>query len=352
MQNKKILFVCIIFILHSTYSFSQEKKKHSKKVKITPIPYLNYSSTLGLFYGLGAVASYKTNKNDTISPASITGASYIRTTNKSWYTIAFAQLFFNEDKWRVVSAVGTGVFNFQTYLDLPFTEPTFFNYGSTTTMATVQVFRKIYKRNYIGAGYFYNNIETKFNELPVDSITKNNSLQLIYLNDSRNSVYYPTKGHKIRAKLSSYPKFIGNSKSFTILQVLYNAYFGRKRNVLATRVYGKLGLKKNLDFQRQVLINGIDLRGYTSGKYRGDGMFDLQAEYRYNFKKEQFGIVAFGGLGTLYGSNIEDFNWKLYPSIGTGFRYVAIKKLKARIGFDVAYGKEDFAFYFRLGETF
>lgn len=331
---------------------AKEKHKKEHKVQISPIPYINYSQSQKFMYGLVGILTFKMSAKDTISPKSTVGASYIRTTRGTWFTAGFAQLFFDEDKWRVVLMAGTGTYNFQTYLDETGIEPGFYDYGSDTDVITARVLRKIYKKNYLGLAYFYNRVDTKFSELPIEQSVNSNAFQLIYLNDTRDGFYFPTHGNKAMVMVSFYPTWVGNNTDVAIVNANFNKYFKTKRNdVIAARAYAKFGTG-SLDFQRQVVFGQVDLRGYASGKYRGDGKFDVQGEYRYNFRNSRLGLVGFGGLGTLYGAEIDDFNWKLYPSIGAGFRYLAVKSTGMRFGMDVARGKDEWAFYFRIGESF
>lgn len=76
-----------------------------------------------------------------------------------------------------------------------------------------------------------------------------------------------------------------------------------------------------------------------------------QGEYRYSLK-EKIGLVGFVGLATIYGSDNDSFNWKLYPGAGAGVRYRAFKTVKFNIGLDAALGKDDWGVYFRIGEAF
>lgn len=333
-------------------SVEVEPQKERKKVEIVPFPYINYSNTLGFAYGLGGLVTFKMNQEDQISPRSTVGATYMRTTNKTWMTVIFAQLYFKEDQWRVVSAGGFGDYRFQTYMEIPGEdEGNFYPYSSTTDFFTVRLLRNLGNKNFVGLGYFYNKVNTDFYTLDEENDVKSNSLLLMYLGDHRNDVYYPTKGSKASVMLNYYPKWMGNNKNFEILNAYYNQYFpSGKNNVIAARAFLKAG-SNNLDFQRQVVINSVDLRGYTDGKYRGDGKMDIQGEYRWNFLP-RMGAVGFGGLATIYGSDTDRFNWKLYPSIGVGVRYLAVKSTKMRLGLDVARGKDEFAFYFRIGESF
>lgn len=246
---------------------------------------------------------------------------------------------------------GFGNYAFQTYLDEPEIETGFYDYDSKSSIFTLRALRKVYKKNYVGLGYYYNKAHTVFKELPSESTLITNFLQLIYLHDSRNNVYFPTKGIKASFQYTVYPKWMNETESFGLVNACINAYVPTKRNnVWVFRANSKFGTKE-LEFQKQVVLGGVDLRGYADGKYRGTGKFDVQTEFRYQLPK-RFGLIGFTGLATIYGSDIEEFNWKLYPTMGLGARYTAVKSTNMRFGVDVARGKDDWAFYFRIGESF
>lgn len=78
-----------------------------------PIPYINYSRSVGFAFGLIPLAMYKVNKEDTISPASISGLGSIYTTNETWFGIFFQRFYLDEDNWRLTTAGGLGAINFQ-----------------------------------------------------------------------------------------------------------------------------------------------------------------------------------------------------------------------------------------------
>ncbi len=351
----KIACIVLCSLLFSIQNIAaQEKETHQKKqrkVQFTPIPYINYSQSQKLMYGAIGMATFRTSQNDSISPRSIAGASYVATARGSWFGNGFAKLFFKEDDWRLTAMAGTGNYNFQTYIEAPEIPANFYDYSSESTIVSLRGFRRVHKKNYLGLGYYYSQVNTQFADLPEESTLTSQALQLIYMNDSRNAVYFPTQGIRAMLIYTSYPKWLDNEKNFGILTAYFNTYLATpKNNVWALRAYAKVGTS-DLFFQRQVVIGQVDLRGYTNGKYRGDGKFDLQAEYRWQIAKK-LGLVGFGGLGTLVGSDQEDFNGKIYPSIGAGIRFKAVESTGMRFGLDVARGKDDWAFYFRLGEAF
>lgn len=351
---KKYFLVLLILMGFSIEVEAQNDSlptKHTKKIQFNPIPYVNYSQSQKFMYGLYGILTFNTKAHDELSPRSTFGGGYIRTTRGSWFGNAFAQLFFDQDKWRIVAMAGKGNYNFQTYIDEVGVPTDFYDYSSNTIVAVIRIMRKVYKRNYLGLGYYYNDVDTKFETLPIDSTLTSNALNVLYLNDSRDNVYFPHKGIKAMVMYTMYPEWMGNKKNFGILNAYLNKYISTPgNNTWALRAMAKIGTT-NLDFQRQIVISSVDLRGYTSGKYRGDAKMDIQAEFRYNLKPK-FGLVGFGGLGTLFGSDIEEFNKKIYPSIGLGFRILAVKSTGMRFGMDVARGRDDWNFYFRIGEAF
>ena len=94
-----------------------------------------------------------------------------------------------------------------------------------------------------------------------------------------------------------------------------------------------------------------DIRGYSQGKFRGEQIVALQAEYRWN-PHEKIGFVAFIGSAMVFnGMNSED-NGILLPDIGTGFRYNVFPDNHMNVGMDIAVGKDDWGLYFRIGESF
>jgi len=143
----------------------------------------------------------------------------------------------------------------------------------------------------------------------------------------------------------------GSARDYTILEAAANAYFGLQKNaVLAARVFAKAGLG-NVPFEEQAVMVGTDLRGYASGKYRGEQKYTFQAEYRRPLFK-RFGAVAFGGFGWVADDVSRIRLADILPSIGLGVRYLMIPAYGINVGIDFAVGKDDKAFYFRIGEAF
>jgi len=326
--------------------------KNSGEFKI--VPYLNYSRTIGFGFGLIPMYSFNTSKTDHISPKSVIGLSGIYTTNKSYAVGLFGNMFFKEDKWRLQYGLGFADYNFQTYYAPIVGEGFFYDYTTKIKFGTVNVKREVGKNLYLGLGYAYEHLITKFDIAEPNDTTVINQLQFIGLHDSRDNVNYPKDGMLLMVKFNYMPTWMSNVDNTQIIIVNLNKYIAvhGNRDVVALRFHTKSGLK-NVNFQQQPVLGGVDLRGYSSGKYRGDGVLDLQGEYRWNFpNKLNLSVVGFAGIGTLYGSENETFDWKLYPSIGAGVRWTVLTSSHINIGTDVGFGKDDWGIYFRFNEAF
>ena len=63
-------------------------------------------------------------------------------------------------------------------------------------------------------------------------------------------------------------------------------------------------------------------------------------------------MVGFLGVATAVDSPSEIAFNDLLPGVGFGIRYMMIPSEKINVGIDVAFGKNDWGVYFRIGEAF
>ncbi|TRZ42004.1 BamA/TamA family outer membrane protein [Robertkochia solimangrovi] len=331
---------------------SLQNDKKQKKIDLTVMPFINYNRDLKFMFGVIPMAMYRPMKNDTISPKSLSGISAVYTTNGSYFIALFNKLYLSEDTWRINFFAVTGDHNSQFFMD-DLDAPGFYDYGTKTSIISIGAQRKIMEHLYGGLTYTFSYFDTDYeDEVQPSSITRTHGIELSALWDTRSDVYYPYNGRKVRLRWITYPEWFGNESNANRVVTILNQYYGVRKDtdVIAARFFGSFGLG-DIPFEQQVTLGGKDIRGYSEGKYRGDGQIAIQGEYRYNFS-QKMGLVGFAGLSTIYGSDTEDFNWDLYPGIGVGYRYRAFKAVKFNIGLDAAVGKGDWGLYFRIGEAF
>lgn len=355
----KIVFslLLIVFSLITISSWAQDipssvdsKDSTEKNFNFLPIPYIEYNRSTGFGFGAIPMGMYKLNKNDTVSPASISGLIGVYTTNNTWYSIFFQQLYFNQDNWRITAAGGLGNYKFQFFIDAPIYD--FVDYASDFGFIYLNVNRRIFSKLYGGVHYTYISYKTSFGDIPNAKETTQNGVGIILSFDNRSDVYYPRHGFITDADWSSYPTYLGNETASDKIDFDFNQYIGvrKDKDVIALRANIGVGLG-DLPFEQQFIVGGNDIRGYTDGKYRGNQLIAVQGEFRWNFYKK-FSAVGFAGLATVFESINEDQNGQLLPAIGCGMRYNVLEKYHMNVGFDIAVGVEDWGFYFRVGEAF
>ena len=351
-------YVCILFFLFPVISWGQGESPEKKSNIITrtsfrPLPLVSYNRSKGYILGAMLTAFTQIEKNDTISPPSrtIIGAGF--TGNKSWFGMAGQQLYLKQDKFRVVWALGTGKSNFQYFEIIDESgEGMYIDYNTTIDFFLASAVYKFYKHLYGGLRYTQSNSLTKFEDPSPrpDEQRELRSLGIMLNLDTRDYVYYPSKGIYVGSQLNWNAKWLGSDDEFTSMTVFANHYIRlNSTSVLASRLYVYAGLGE-VPFVGQRSIGGKDLRGYTQGTYRSDKKTALQTEWRYNFYKK-WGAVAFAGMAYAFETETAAASG-LLPAGGVGLRYSIIPKMKMNAGIDFAAGKNDFGVYFRVGEAF
>lgn len=318
-----------------------------------PVPYVNYSRSLGFGIGFLPMGMYNVNPKDTISPSSISGLLGMYTTNGTWFGMGFTQLYLKQDKYRVTTAFGLGNINFQFYSDNDFS-PGFVDYSTAAVFAYLGVQRKVYKKLYLGLNYTYLKYDTEFeNDLNLDlqTISHLHGIGLSAAWDGRDNVYYPTGGFQLNLNYTSFPSIFNDNESNKV-EIDFDKYWGvkQKRDVIAFRTYVGLAVG-NLDFNQQFVVGRTDIRGYAEGAFRGDQLVAVQGEYRWNPMKK-LGFVGFFGSAMVFNSPNESANGQFLPGGGAGIRYMVFPKNKMNVGIDVGVGKDDWSFDFQIGESF
>lgn len=331
----------------------EEKKSSSKmnKTRFAAIPVLNYNESTGL--GLGALVGlfYPVNQKDEVSPPSSTMLFGFYAKNKT-NAFGLAQKFYlKKDTYRLTMALVRASVNFQFYNEN--IAGGFIDYNTGARFVLLQAERRVVKNFYLGLKYRYNRSRTTF-DIPIEydppEVTYSGLGPVISF-DSRDSVFGPHKGQLIKLETVINHDVFGSARDYTVFEAAANAYFALPKNsVLAARFFAKVGVG-DVPFEDQAIMVGTDLRGYSSGKYRGEQKYTFQAEYRRALYK-RVGAVAFGGFGWV-ADNISQIRLaEILPSAGIGVRYLMIPAFGINVGVDFAVAKDDTAFYFRIGEAF
>jgi len=352
------LILIVIIVCYTASGFGQFETDTSKRVNFAAIPFINYDHTFGLTLGAMGQMFYKLDINDTISPSSSTGVFGMYTTNKTYFAAAFQRFYIKEDTWRIMGAAGLGNINFQYWQEIPIIDGAFIGFNTEATFAMIRIERRVYKQLYAGINSIYSKAKTEYDvpdyfpdSLRFDERNLNNlGYQFNY--DMLEHQINPYEGFNIEFKNRFYREWMNNINNFEKYELTYNHYYQIKneRNILATRIKATIAAG-DVPFQGQNVVGQDDIRGYSSGKYRDNQIYAIQAEYRWRFYKK-LGMVGFLGFATAVENISELSNSELLPGLGVGFRYMVLAKERVNVGIDVAVGKDDWGMYFRIGESF
>lgn len=178
---------------------------------------------------------------------------------------------------------------------------------------------------------------------------------LSFRHDTRDDIFYPTKGYYLHIQGVFFPKLTFNKYFFNNFLFDYRQVFTilNNRNIIAMQAFLHVTDGSNVPFYELQRIGGDDaMRGIHAKKYLGKNAFLVQAEYR-RFLFWRFNVAIFTGVGgvsnTLKSIMIDD----LKINYGIGLRYKILKDEKINLRFDAGFGPDhQIGFYIEAKESF
>ncbi|HEY4370094.1 MAG TPA: BamA/TamA family outer membrane protein [Steroidobacteraceae bacterium] len=324
---------------------------------VAPIPFRNELLGVGLVLGAGYLYGATEKERDTRH--SIAAAAGMYAEGGSWTALAAHRGYWSEQHRRTTAVVTTGELHYDIELQLD---------GSTRklgltqelTGVSLEAAAKVGQNGWLGLGY--RGGQTKVGvpslasalpeELGAGATVAMSNLLLDGEFDSRDSDLYPRSGHYAQAEALIARHELGSDHDYVSVDLEWNAYRPiSAAHVLAWRIAGKLVDGDAPFFAMSWFGAGVDLRGYTPGRYIGKSMITAQAEWRWQ-ATPRWGFTAFGGAGKVSGA-LGDIDTDLWlPAGGVGLRFRLTKALPLNMRADFAWGRDDSTFSLAIGEAF
>ena len=299
-----------------------------------PFPILINDPTNGLDFGGGFLGLYRLNKvSEEDSQTDVFG---YYTTTKSW-KVGFDQVFsFKEDRFRSKTSGRFG--NVNNRFEYP-NLPSDVVYGEPMNVLTSNFVYNFVGRLYANVNYRYiktdyvfdtgTDEEQEFSQAILGRAgaeeAAGSGLGLVAGHDSRDHEYSATKGIYTDLQWLSFREWMGSDDDYSTVETFFNFYWSvKKSQVLAFRFRWRCA-HGDVPFNGQSTFSGVDLRGYPTGKYRGDGIIAGQVEYRFPIWKRVSG-VAFGGSGRVYGDSKTLGADQILPSGGAWHSFPAPRR--------------------------
>jgi hypothetical protein len=324
---------------------------------IAPIPFRNELLGAGLVLGAGYL--YGASGTDSNARHSVAAAAGMYAEGGSWTALAGHRRYWSGQRRRTTAVVATGDLLYDIELELADGDRQL-GLQQEFTGISLEAAQKVGESVWLGLGYRGGTTRVdlpRFSaELPEEiapgtTIDLSNLLLTAEL-DTRDSDLYPRSGRNAQAEALIARHEIGSDYDYVSVELEWNAYrtIGIA-HVLAWRIAGKLVDGDPPFFAMSWFGSGVDLRGYTPGRYIGESMIAAQAEWRWQ-ATPRWGFVAFGGTGKVSGAlgNIDTDSW--LPAGGVGVRFRLAKALPLNMRADFAWGRDDSTFALSVGEAF
>lgn len=348
----------------------------------------SYTPEASLGVGGALLASFKINKNDSISQRSYIPAGFNVSINGTFIVAGAGVLFFNENRFKIYANYG--------YRNEPanFYGVGFDEVDRNSNLLKDKLIDKdqtIYRRSYLtltprfiwslgknmyAGGIFavnYNKVvKTDSNSILQGYLDNPNQdgfrrkyhnigLGAVFQYDTRNDVATPTSGLFASASALAYGKYLGGKYNYELFELEYRQFQNvfRERSTLAWIAKTQIGVGDVPFTELPTFGSPNDLRGFLVGKYRDKSMAFGIVEYRHMFGSQEqydmgkllskFGFVAWVGTGTIGKTPADWSEWKLNYGVGLRIQIQPGKNFRLDIGGGPG---QKLGFYMNMTEAF
>ena len=286
-------------------------------------------------------------------PPSISALFGMYTENDTWMAGGAHMGIWKNDNIRYTGALATGSININFYRNILGQDITINSNIEPDILYQGLKFRLNGSRFFAGIDYLLLDTSSEFSFSVVDSSFKSNSrdaaviLTLDY--DSRNTIFTPSNGISASIDASLFRKAVGSDTEFEKYKAkIY--YFTPIADTFVLGLRGDVetvnGTADDIPFYQYPFVN---LRGIPVMRYQGETVGVAEVELAWNFTT-RWSVLGFGGGGRTTGIVNNDKITTVY-SKGVGLRYFIARRFGAHVGFDIAKGPEDTAFYLQFGHA-
>jgi hypothetical protein len=336
---------------------AKKKMKRGGELVVAPVPFYNPSQG----YGLALMGQYIFAPKVEHAAPSIAMLGVFGTQKKSYGGIAGYIGRLMEDRLRIISILGAMQFNSDFYgvgketgqqnISVPLKQDMEF----LAIAVTPQIWRKVY----LGPSVAFSHVKNNFDLGQYSYLVPTEKLDIRTWTpglrgewDTRDNTFYPQSGGHAGLTALFHDQSFGDGNTYQKYMFYYNHYFGlNATNVIAMRVNTETGEGDVPFYDMAQFGQRSDLRGYQAGKYRDKVAWSTQGEYRYRFT-DRWGAVYFAGIGDVIPSWSKFDLERLLWSTGAGLRFRIAENNPVDFRFDIAYGDNQWTWYFGVNQAF
>jgi len=287
-------------------------------------------------------------------PPSISAVFGMYTENDTWFAGGAHMGVWKNDNIRYTGAIATGSINMKFYgLGLTNDKAIDFNIEPEILYQGIK-FRLNDSGFFAGINYLLVNTNSEFNlsaigpDFIIESDSRDAAAIFTLDYDSRDTIFTPNSGFNASIEASLFREAVGGDNEFE----KYKAKLIYFSPIADNFVLGLRGEVETVDGEPFVEVPFyqypfVYLRGIPIMRYQGETVGVAEAELRWNYTP-RWSVVGFGGAGRYTDIRGVEPATNVY-SKGFGFRYFIARRFGAHVGFDIAKGPEDTAFYLQFG---
>lgn len=356
-----IIFVFFVVFLSSGFAQTEKDSSDSRSFSLFGYPYLFYTPETELAFGVGGLATFYLGKEIFLRPSKITLSGYYTSNqqysldlNPEFYFLGNRYFFsanlnysYMIDKFYGIGAdtpeiehpeYSADIFSVNVNFQLPSL------FGFTYKSGILFDYKSFVLRDKMRNPYLVNPA------FAVEGQTV--GVGLIWVWDSRNSIFNPKEGLYYQIKAQFFMKAIASDYDFNVYTTDLRWFVPvGEEDAVALQAYGRLVLGYPPFYELSALGGQTHMRGYFEGRYRDNNFITAQVEYRFNIWRK-IGAVLFGGIGNV-SKRVRDFRIpEAIFSYGFGLRYLFNAEEKVNLRADFGFGKNTSGVYFGIEEVF
>ena len=313
--------------------------------------------------GAGGIYSFSLSKNLNSKPSSITGSGYY-TINDQYDITLVSEIYLSEDKYKLWSKFNYGrAFDFFYGAGNRAKDIENNKYLQNNFLLQVKFQPKLFDERFnLGLIYEFRSLTIAdkrgnpfLSDTSINGIDggQTSGLGFVASWDSRDNIFYPTKGGYYEISVTYFQKKYGSDFDYNKYVFDFRRFFPVfASHIIAFQTYFTYSNAFPPFYDLAMLGGDKIMRGYLYGRYRDQNYYSLQAEYRIPALIWRFGLVLFGGVGDVAPSVSKFEIATVKPTYGFGirFRFDELKKLDLRA--DVGFGKNTSGIYFSVNQAF
>lgn len=360
-HSKQLLVLLVLMGSISSCYTQTDSLIPKKRHKISGFPVLFYTPETRFGFGAAGICTFNFKGDSARAAASSFNLGFAYTQNNQVLCYLPYALFFKNRTYQLYGEIGYNKYTYNFYgvgNDQPkdYVE----KYGVEFPRLRITALKKISKHFYIGPRYAFDNFSL-FKLDTTGQLIKGNipgskggyvsGFGIVTVYDSRDYVFYPSKG--VYGELVVYrdDKITGSSFKYTRIALDVTKYLSYKENILALNLYS-IYSDSDLPFFQMGNLGGMKkMRGFYEGRYRDNNLLVFQAEYRRHlFWLLGFTVFADAGQVAKRYDAFNDKNWRY--TYGCGLRLTMDKVQKINLRVDIGIGDNKVLPYFTIAEAF